>query len=298
MKMDESEYIELTLRKVDALKLAGLLCREPQVRPRAWLSNFPDEQKFPAAVLLDTLVYYSDPMTTALLRSTYTDLLDLARSRGEEDELSRAVITAVEDEIPNPSDSGNLFCRKARYTLGVPEARVVRPREALERAVAGETVIFVDDFIGSGEQICKTWERIYRSASPRSFSEAAIGGASRIYYLVLVSTKQGLSNSLFKCPGLQIVPGHVLDGEYSVRRAHEFPQVPQDADLQGRIHDLLQSVSGRLQLKPFMRQADYALYGFHSLGLTFGFEHGVPDASLPILWAAGDASWTPLLQTQ
>ncbi|MEQ8994540.1 MAG: hypothetical protein RLO46_22230 [Pseudomonadales bacterium] len=302
MMLVETEYIERTLRKLETLKLAGILCREPQVRPRAWLNNFPQIHQFPAAVILDALVYYSDAMTTALLSSTYQDLLDIAHANNQAEPINNAVITAVEDETPNPSDSGNLFCRKARYALGVPEQNVLRPVDALRSAIGGNTVIFVDDFIGSGEQIKHTWSRRYLPSFPRSFSELAQIRSPNVHYLVLVTTKIGLQNAALNCPGLQIVPGHVLDDEYSVRHIQSFPQIPQDHDLQNgslhdRIHELLAHASSRLQLKPFMKQADFALYGFQSMGLMLGFEHGVPDASLPILWASGNHDWVTLLQT-
>lgn len=34
--------------------------------------------------------------------------------------------------------------------------------------------------------------------------------------------------------------------------------------------------------------------GFGGLGLTYAFEHAVPDNNLPILWWPGNGNWVPL----
>lgn len=291
-------YVDAVLRKADTLCKVGFWHRPPYVHPRAWLENFAADERETAAAILDGLIYFSTPQTNALLRATYRDLRDLLRVGPAMGELDRAVVTGVEGEAPNPSDSGNVFCRKARQVLGIDERRVVEPAVALDGAIKNSTpVLFLDDFMGSANQLKATWQRPYRSASPRSFEEAYAIRPFPAYYLVLITTKHGLERAAYDCPGLVVCPGHVLGDEYSVRRLPELPHVPQRPDLADRLHKLLEKYAHRLKLQPFMRQSDFALYGFHSFGLTLAFEHGCPDASIPLIWAppAAGMTWTPLV---
>ena len=65
---------------------------------------------------------------------------------------NRALITIVQGENPNPSDSGWLFARKARQTLGIDQDQLREPREVVAMLADGFSgpVVFVDDFVGSG----------------------------------------------------------------------------------------------------------------------------------------------------
>ena len=292
-------YIAGVLSRFESFKRTGLIRAEPRVRPRAWLENFEEHEQFAAAALLDTFVYYSDEMTSKLLRASYTNLLDEARGLGAEAAVRSAYVAPIEGEDPNVSDSGNMFCRKARYELGIHEDRLLPTGEALEAALGGASVILIDDFMGSGEQLVKTWKRRYRSTSPRSFEEAASQCDVDVTALLLVSTEDGYKRARFECLGLRVLAGHVLGEDYSVRRITELPQIPDDADhpdLQNEIHQLLARVAPELVLKEYMRRSDFALYGFQSFGLSVAFQHGTPDAMLPVFWAEGPPDWTPLVR--
>jgi hypothetical protein len=297
--MISDPYVDAVLGKSEAMKKAGLWLPE-NVRPRAWLENFEEADQMAAAAILDNLLYLSDRMTNALLRATYRNLADeLWRSAlpgGRPGDLDAAIFTRVDGEQPNISDSGNLFSRKVRNQLNVPEERLAEPAVALEAAVTeSRPVVFLDDFMGSSYQLQKTWRNSYREDHPRSFAEAQKCRPFPAYYIVLVTTSQGLELARYRCAGLHVVPGHVLGEEYSVRRLADQPNRPNLSDLPDRIHRLLAKYSDRLALDLTMRQSDFALYGFHSFGLTVAFQHGIPDASIPLIWAKGSGSWTRLV---
>ena len=105
--MNEGAYVEGVLQKAEALKRVGFWLREPHVRPRVWLQNFEPSEQIAAAAILDSLLYYSDTMMYALLRATYRSLIDLLHESSIN--LNDAIFTGIEDETPNPSDSGNIF---------------------------------------------------------------------------------------------------------------------------------------------------------------------------------------------
>jgi hypothetical protein len=292
-------YVDAVLAKSEAMKKAGFWAPE-YVRPRAWLDNFDETEQLAAAAILDNLLYYSDRMTNALLRATYQNLHDeLSRGMlpsGRVSDLKTALFTRIDGEQPSICDSGNLFSRKVRDQLDVSEDQFATPAEVLESAVVeGRPVVFLDDFMGSSNQLQTTWRHPYRTSYPRSFDDAQKNRKFPAYYIVLVTTSQGLDLARYSCPALHIVAGHVLGEEYSVRRIADQPNHPSVPDLSDRIHRLLDSHSKDLDLSATMRQSDFSLYGFHSFGLTVGFQHGIPDASIPLIWAKGSGGWTRLV---
>lgn len=291
--MNEGTYVEGVLQKAEALKRVGFWLPEPHVRPRAWLTNFQPTEQIAAAAILDNLLYYSDTMMNALLRATHRSLIDLLQASSVD--LNDAIFTRIEDETPNPTDSGNIFCRKARYHLGIPEERLVEPADALQIVIAsGCTLVLLDDFMGSSNQLVSTWTRPYQSGSTKSFEEAFKARPFNAHYIPLVTTSRGLETASYLCPGITVTAGHVLGDEYSVRRVAELPSSPPVSDLADRIHHLLANYANRFELRNHMKQSDFALYGYDSFGLTVAFQHGCPDASIPLIWAKAPG-WTPLV---
>jgi hypothetical protein len=171
---------------------------------------------------------------------------------------------------------------------------IVEPMDALAAAASGKNIVFLDDFVGSGNQMRETWRRKYSSRSPSSFAELARARRFHAIYLNLVATRYGLLSLEFDCPDLILRPAHLLGDEYSVRNLANLPANRLIPSLADRIHTLLAKYAPTLVLNDDLRQADYPLYGWHSLGLLLGFEHGIPDATIPLIWAEGQAGWTPL----
>jgi hypothetical protein len=171
---------------------------------------------------------------------------------------------------------------------------IVEPMDALAAAASGKNVVFLDDFVGSGNQMRETWRRKYSTTGPSSFAELARARRFHAIYLTLVATRYGLQSLEFDCPDLILRPAHLLGDEYSVRNLASLPANRSIPSLADRIHALLAKYAPTLVLNDDLRKADYALYGWHSLGLLLGFEHGIPDATIPLIWAEGQAGWTPL----
>ncbi|MGB5831995.1 MAG: hypothetical protein WBG92_08390, partial [Thiohalocapsa sp.] len=196
-KLDEDEFVEEVIAKALCLKRSGFWKPEPLMRPRGWLSNFDSSDRFYAAHILDRLIFYSNEMVDALYFAAYSRLArqymddpsDPGAGRRRFDEfLQRAIFTGVEGERPNPTDSGKLFCRKARQRLAIPEGSFVDPVEALEYARQGRPVVFLDDFAGSGDQLAKTLSRNYSASEPKSFLQAAQRKDLSYIYICLIIT--------------------------------------------------------------------------------------------------------------
>lgn len=301
--MRSDVYINEVLSKYEALKKSGLWPAEPLLRPRAWLENFEVGDKHAAALLLDHFTYFDDKLTDRLLESAFNTIGD-GRPKGPavpdakvlNSAITDAVFTPVLGEKPNPTDSGNLMSRKVRQVVGVPQERIVSFSEALDHAYAGKCVVFVDDFVGSGNQFIETMSRY--EADPdgkptgRSFASAQAKKGFVCVYVTLICTKFGYDEIHKKFPQAAICCTHVIDKEASV---WGFDRAAPSSYLD--IVDLLRRTATRLTpAEPYMQTTDRKAFGFAQRGLMLGFEHSVPDATLPIFWSKGLDDWEPLLE--
>ncbi|MEA3138127.1 MAG: hypothetical protein QOK23_296 [Gammaproteobacteria bacterium] len=285
------------LLKCEALKRAGLWAAEPRIRPRAWISNFDQSDRAIAAKLLDRFTFYNSALTDRLLVASFDSIGDgmpkgpNAPTRAQLlSVVGSAVWTPVQGESPNPTDSGNLLCRRARQLLAVPEDRIVEADRAIAIAAQGHPIVFVDDFVGSGEQFLKTWTRSFNGDS---FAMIHSNNHFTAIYITLVATAKGIGRIYNDAPSVAVCATHILEDRSTIYGCS-------GADLQfaADMPAFLQKYSSRLrpQENYISSSASFLQYGFGSLGLMFGFDHSIPDATLPIFWAPGDGSWEPLIE--
>ncbi|HBG31864.1 MAG TPA: hypothetical protein DDW98_14800 [Gammaproteobacteria bacterium] len=252
--------------------------------------------------MLERFEYYNARLCDSLLVAAYNSLPDWADFNGSwpspaeiMDALPSAVFTPVEGEQPNPTDSGHLLCRRARQLLSIQEANIVAPAAAVSAAAAGTPIVFIDDFIGSGDQFVKTWTREYISTGPKSFAEAYARRPFVAAYIALVSTKSGLGHIRLNAPNVAVSVAHVLteDSTLSVlltNRSHPVPHLVK------RIKPFLLKYVSRLSpAEAYMQSDTYKLLGYKTRALLLAFEHSVPDATLPIFWSPGLNGWQPLI---
>jgi len=290
--------IKEVLAKCDVLRTVGFWPTERVLRPRAWLQNFDPEDKGTAALLLDKFNYYNGRLTDALLCSSFRSLGDGLPKAAEPDSpeillraLNKAVFTPVRGERPNPTDSGYLLCRKARQILGIDENRIVDTDGAISAAKIGSPVVFLDDFIGSGDQFIYTWSKHSHSGSTFETIQAQNGFSA--IYIALVATDYGAKAIYEKCPRVSLCVTHVLKPPSTIEGA--FGEEQETAE---RITDFLQKYCTRLTPREeyIAKNIDYLVYGYKRRGLLFGFEHSIPDATLPIFWSPGENKWEPLIE--
>ncbi|MDQ2184814.1 hypothetical protein RBI13_06375 [Alcaligenaceae bacterium A4P071] len=289
-------YIKDVLARCDALKRAGMWLPEPTMRPRAWIENFESADQILAAQLLERFVFYNQRLTDSLLAASFASIADgLTKGPSAPDRdtllriLPQALFTPVCGENPNPTDSGNFFCRRARQVLGVAENQIVTTSDAILAASRGETVVFVDDFIGSGDQFLSTWRDIRSGAS---FEEIQRTSGFTAIYLSLVGTQLGITKLRQDTPSVAICVSHQLDDRGSIwGLAQSNPVLFQE------ISQFLVKYVPRLTPRdPYMHQSDFLYVGYKRRGLFLAFEHSVPDATLPIFWCGGTTNWEPLIE--
>jgi hypothetical protein len=290
-------FINEVLAKCDVLKRAGLWPSEPLLRPRAWIQNFDPEDRPLAAFLLDKFTFYNKRFTDALLVASYFSIgdgmpkgpqaphyNDLLRS------LHSAAFTPVRGERPNPTDSGYLLCRKARQLLGVPEERILETADALSHAYSGNTVVFLDDFVGSGDQFLRTWAN---PINGRSFQKAKASSGFIAIYVTLVTTDFGLDKIHKNAPEVAVCATHTIETKSTV-----FGLTSSNLMLKADIEAFLSKYSSRLRPTEdyIAKNPDFLIYGYKTRGLMLGFEHSIPDATLPIFWSPGPSNWEPLIE--
>lgn len=264
--------------------------------PNGWLRNFCDEDVPYAALLLDSFVYFSSQMADAMFASAVQAISTQFNSSNHANSanswrifLESALFCVVTGENPNPSDSGYLFARKARQVLGITEERLVEPDVCLGALIrnGNRPVIFIDDFVGSGNQFAEMWERQYEVGSEilSFFIISKNNPSTPFYYCPVLSTKYGLDTLNRRCPSVKLFPAHILDPLSSP--LHPATTVfPPELRAQGQ--EMIERVSKDIGIP-----AD-AWRGFHDLGCAVAFEHCIPDATLPLFYWS--QNWRPLMR--
>lgn len=296
--MRADTQVQEILAKCDILKRAGLWPAEPILRPRAWLANFEAQDVHVAAFLLDKFTYYNRSLTDALLVASYNSIgdgmpkgpsaplgFDLIAS------LNSAILTPVKGEKPNPTDSGYLLCRKARQLLHLSDSFILETDAALQHAYSGGTVVFIDDFVGSGDQFLTTWKTVDKSG--RSFENANTVAGFTALYVTLVTTDFGLQNINGNAPTVAVCATHVIERKSTLQGV-----IDSNPGMRSPILRLLSKYSSRLAPSEqyIVNNQNWLMFGYKERGLMFGFEHSIPDATLPIFWSPGNNNWEPLIE--
>lgn len=278
----------------------GLWPLRMDIDPQAWLNNFLPDEKLLASYLLNSFIYLGDQVVDRLFIAAFHGL-SYRETVPKDDEsqgslawrefVESVFVTPVRGEQPHLTDSGFSFLRRSRDLLGIPEARIQANEVVLARLIRGEDfpVVFVDDFVGSGEQFVHTWHRTHAIGSDiTSFEEAAQGGGT-FYYCPIVATSHGLEQIMARCRGATVVPAHVLSERHN---ALSDESIIWPAQLTSDAHEFLRVASERAGI-PDTGGGPQDWRGFRKLGLTLAFEHTIPDATLPIFWWRSE-TWHPL----
>lgn len=254
---------------------------------------------------MSRFTFLADHLVDQLLRSAFQNLsnvlfgdvwpeLDMVRD-GWRSFCNHALITLVQGENPNPSDSGWLFARKARQAVGIDQDQLREPREVVEALADGFSgpVVFVDDFVGSGEQFVRTWQRRYDlpGGGTASFKKLAEQSRASFFYCNAMTTEYGLKRIGRLVPLVKVSAGNVIPSRYSLADPDSllWPKTVRNDGIA-----LVEAIGHRLGYNADDgSEEDWR--GFHKLGLAIAFQHSVPDANLPLFFTNRNG-WSPLVQ--
>ena len=269
--------------------------------PEGWLGNFAQKDKRLACQLLNSFMYFSDDWldrmfvsaVQGLSRTVTTCDEKLAVRRSEWRRfLDDAVFTFPTGERPFVGDSGHLFVRRARDLLNLDEAKVLAPEAALQQLVnrSTRTIVFVDDFVGTGQQFLKTWKRQYAPMA-HSFESLANSQAFDAYYCPIFCTKYAIDHQLHDLLGkVVLAPAHWLTPEHGLFTDESiwWPD-----SMKPHAYDFIRKYSMQIGLPDTGGYDTRDWQGFNQLGLAISFGDCCPDATIPI-FDTTTSGWRPL----
>jgi hypothetical protein len=273
-----------------------------KLNAKGWLGNFTEAEKRFAAHLLNGFLYFCQDMVDQMLKIAFQGLSSRLLQSGDsylalqskwQQFVDTVIVTYVTGERPNPTDSGFAFARKARQILGIDENRIKSPEEALRCIIQQESpVLFVDDFVGSGNQMIETWQRQFTVGGlSTSFEKVAAVSSATFYYCPIICTEIGRDRLRNYCPQVLLQPAHVISNRYNavVPDSIFWPRPLWPTAL-----SFLRSASTRAGIPDNDGNVN-DWRGFHKLGLALAIGDSVPDATLPIFyWEEND--WIPLIR--
>ena len=289
---------EFVLGKCNYFLDLQLWPKKTKVNPEAWLSNFRSNELDAAIHLLNGFVFFSSDLVEQLFFAAFQGLSTrIAPDYPQEAAiehwqtfLDSLMITRVTGEIPSDTDSGFIFQRMARQVLRISESQVIGPNEVIEHIqnTSSGNVVFVDDFVGSGNQFLDTWHKHISTANgTMSFNMLAQSvNDTQFFYCPLVCTEEGYNRIEASCPGLMLAPVHILPRRYSALVADSIFWPP---ELKDSGPSFIQEASARAGIP------EDSWKGYHGLGLALAFYHCIPDASLPIFYW-NQNGWKPLME--
>jgi hypothetical protein len=296
--------IQFILAKCDYFSEVSVWPLQQKLSPTRWLSNFDRADRHLAAHLLNAFLYFSEPMVDQMFAAAVQGISSLVIQfeasffRIQSDWkafLDSAIVTYVTGESPSPTDSGQLFSRKARQVVGIPEPSIVSPQDAVVRLLTDlpRPVIFVDDFVGSGSQFVHTWRRLIRApgGADVSFEKLAAIARHKFYYCPLLCTGLGLRRIGGECPAVTLVPAHVVPPRYNALAPDSVVWPPHLLPQGSAFIERYSAAAGI----PDQPGAVDDWRGFAGLGLAIGFSHSVPDATLPLFYWE-ENGWIPLIR--
>ena len=288
---------ELLLARCDFLVEAHLWPIEQRLDFNGWLSNFTCEEMEYAECLLESFLFFSTHVTHELFRAAFRQIgsliIDVENSSTPTEDwvaFKRSlIVTHVTGEDPKTTDSGLHFARLARQVLGIDESQILSNEQAAEALYfdGPKPIVFVDDFVGSGNQFRDTWGRVHsiNKGTHVAFKDLMTLHPFAAFYCPILCTSKGRSQISRLAPEVRVVPAHFLDSSYSVIAPDSLVW---PAHLKPSANSFLETASARAGISANWR-------GFQQMGLLVAFEHSVPDATIPLIYHESQ-SWKPLVR--
>lgn len=265
-----------------------------------WLCNFDSlNERFVAAKILYSFLYYSDLMVDSMLESVVGNAVcAIAKDCYTEDEMfykSDIYYSAIPGEDGSPTGSGYNFLTKLRDVLEIPSERLVPPEKLpdvlMEEGGKRElNVLFCDDFIGSGTQCIEALSTHTVKKLGASLYDYAQQNGHCLYVAATIANKLGLGNIHNSLPRLGLFAGSVLGAEYNLFNSSCICW-DNDAELCSYATELILGRSSELGIPDDKLRK--SARGYYNQGLFLSFAHGIPDA-VPAIFYTDEKNWTPL----
>ena len=264
---------------------------------KGWLRNFKKGTEYEIACsILDFFVHFSSKMVNQMLRASVSKAGYIFQEKFKDWDHSnfndRCFYSFIPGETEHPTDSGNLFTRKLRDELGVSEDQIIAYQE-LYNIPTESPIIFVDDFVGSGAQVYKAWNKniITRGLTLKEYCKNESHCA---VYAPLIVNYKGNKVITKNCAGLNLCAAHILGPEYNLFDK-DCICWKKDYKLFRKGTSLILSKSKALGIPSTDGHDTQDEKGYDKQGLAISFEHGAPDA-IPAFFYWKSENWTPLIR--
>jgi hypothetical protein len=259
---------------IDAARMAQWLkrfryYREPpdEEAINSWLASFKGESRDIAARILDCVEVISDTEIQSGYKTSLEKIPGWARTKRDRDgnwyfagfgyagESGQAMVrTFREANKLNDTRHDDLFCTVADIVGKDP--------------TAADTIIFIDDFSGSGQQVCGRWNK----------NGIGMLASDAECHLILTAATDAAINKIEKETSLKV---------HAHKRIH-----PNDNFFSERCERFTQAEKNTIL--HYCKIADSSQpKGFNDTGLLYILQHKTPNNSLPILHA-NHLRWTGL----
>lgn len=240
----------------------------------AWFHQFTQLEQAIAAKLLDAVQFVSIHES----RRAYVDLLP--RLQGWDPRPTVRTGRWWFLAFGRPGESGGTMLRELRIAAALepPVFHNMFPeiRDLVDQSPsAGDTIVLVDDFSGTGRQACATWAKLSEVLAPYTQPRSTLDPAT-----ATTTTKPGCSVHL-------LLVGARQRGIETIRaaglRAEAFRLLDDHDDVFHPSSPTFDEGERKSLLKMCMRADKKNPTGFGQCGLAFVIAHRTPNNSLPIL---------------
>ncbi len=247
---------------------------------QSWLSQFDDGDQDLAARLLDAVEFYGQSQIHAAFRQSLAALPEWDESASKRRGNWR--FAAMSGSAGESGDAmlyqfriANDLAFKRFNELFVSRSDLFRqpmlPETDPRKLGKDDVVVLLDDFSGTGRQVCNAWN------DPETSFGALLAGVGKVY-LILVAASTAARKKILAETSICPLPAHELretDNVFSENCAH-FTRMD------------------RAKLLRYCKIADKKNpRGFGDCGFVVVFQHRPPNNSIPILHA-DNSNWTGL----
>ncbi|GAB4026381.1 phosphoribosyltransferase-like protein [Spirosoma gilvum] len=258
-----------------------------------WLKNFHnDEEKFFSACLLDSLIYRSKAQTLSLIydllnrvipnklffnQKKLYEKVDFPMCMNKYDDPYIRLVSVRRAGDP-PSKSSAEILRYMKNKFGVNSKWMIEISEVKKEISNGvEAFIFIDDFLGTGEQFCKMFSAEYSSLLDYSY----------FLYSPLVAHENGIDAINRHVKNVEVCSVEYLSSKNSFFVNYFNDTYNKETDGKKFYENMLNDRAFAI--------SSSEMYGYGDLELSYGFEHGTPDNTLPV-FSYSDTDWKPLIK--
>lgn len=293
MERDERLFIDGIEQRVRKFIRRNIWDGIDEGRLTAWLQQFEARDcELLGACLLDSFIFRSRTQVEALLKAALISH-EMTGDHGDSDNFiieslgSRSVdplirlVPVIRFDQP-PTKSGCYVLRRLAKSLKICDKWMIWPQRLIDEPETLSTIILVDDFCGSGDQFKKfiklTNFKEVLSARPNC----------RVIYITVAAHRHGIESIKQEFPMVEFIAGEILGEEHHFFTGSMLDRIKVDG-----IANRLKSDYDRIAVDVGLG-GSLGFYGYQDQGLTYAFDHGAPNNTLPIFWFE-NTKWTSLV---